>query len=552
MHFNLGGSYNTATGLTSIFRNIDGVYNTGTGYQALYGNTHGGSNTAIGAFALDSNKTGNNNSAFGHRSLFYNRDGSNNTASGYQAMFYNSSGNLNVANGYYSLYANTTGNNNTATGAFALTANTTAYYNTAIGYNALYSNTDQSYNTAIGANSLYTNTKGLANTAIGYSTLFANMSGLSNTGLGHAALYSNTTGSNNNAVARYALFTNTTGSNNNAFGFDAMYLHKTGSNNTAFGHKSLYNDLSGTGNTAMGYQSLYTNKTGNYNTALGYGADVSLNNLSNATAIGYNAKADASNKVVIGNTSVTVISGEVDFSKFSDGRFKKDIQQNVPGLKFINKLNPVTYRINQEKLERFLGASDSAVASMKNDFSASDKKTRTGFIAQEVEKVSKEINYDFDGVNVPQNENDNYSLAYADFVPSLVKAVQELSKKNDSKDSLIDNLQKQINELKSIVLSNTQSQNAKAIVISDGTLQQNIPNPFNNSTTINYTLPQTYTTAKIIITNKSGKTLKEVIVSGSSKGSITFNASALSSGTYSYSFYVDGRLLSTKQMILQK
>jgi hypothetical protein len=54
-------------------------------------------------------------------------------------------------------------------------------------------------------------------------------------------------------------------------------------------------------------------------------------------------------------------------------------------------------------------------------------------VAQDVEKSAQEIHYDFDGVNHPQNDKDNYSLVYADFVPSLVKAVQELSKMNDDK-----------------------------------------------------------------------------------------------------------------------
>jgi hypothetical protein len=46
-------------------------------------------------------------------------------------------------------------------------------------------------------------------------------------------------------------------------------------------------------------------------------------------------------------------------------------------------------------------------------------------------------------------------------VPSLVKAVQELSKANDSKDSLIKDLQKQINELKSVAVPGDQTQTYK-------------------------------------------------------------------------------------------
>jgi hypothetical protein len=44
-----------------------------------------------------------------------------------------------------------------------------------------------------------------------------------------------------------------------------------------------------------------------------------------------------------------------------------------------------------------------------------------------VEKVAKEIGFDFSGVDVPKNENDMYGLRYAEFDVPLVKAVQELN-----------------------------------------------------------------------------------------------------------------------------
>ena len=49
----------------------------------------------------------------------------------------------------------------------------------------------------------------------------------------------------------------------------------------------------------------------------------------------------------------------------------------------------------------------------------------TGFIAQEVEQAAKEVGYDFDGVQLPKNDHDHYTLGYSTFVVPLVKAVQE-------------------------------------------------------------------------------------------------------------------------------
>ncbi|MHA8083929.1 hypothetical protein ACST14_10995, partial [Aquirufa sp. A-Brett2-15D] len=47
--------------------------------------------------------------------------------------------------------------------------------------------------------------------------------------------------------------------------------------------------------------------TGSNNTLLGYGANVNNGALTNATAIGNGANVDASNKLVLGNTSVNLI-----------------------------------------------------------------------------------------------------------------------------------------------------------------------------------------------------------------------------------------------------
>ena len=81
----------------------------------------------------------------------------------------------------------------------------------------------------------------------------------------------------------------------------------------------------------------------------------------------------------------------------------------------------------------------------------------SGFVAQEVEKAAKELQYDFSGVDAPKNDKDFYGLRYADFVVPLVKAVQELSKMNDDKDEKdgettkkINSLQEQLNDLKNM------------------------------------------------------------------------------------------------------
>ena len=84
--------------------------------------------------------------------------------------------------------------------------------------------------------------------------------------------------------------------------------------------------------------------------------------------------------------------------------------------------------------------------------------------------------------------------------------------------------------------------------ITSAFLEQNKPNPFTHNTTIGYRLPKNFTNAQIKITDINGKTLKAINISGSGKGALSVEASILSSGAYNYSLYVNGNLVSTKQM----
>ena len=319
----------------------------------------------------------------------------------------------------------------------------------------------------------------------------------------------------------------------------------------------MVSNTTGYSNTANGYRALYSNTTGTWNTVLGYNADVNAGNYSNSTAIGNGALVTASKQVRIGNSAVTSIGGYVNWSNISDGRFKKNIKDNVKGLEFIMKLKPVSYNLDISGLNHFQRKNMKAPkeeaynASEEDaqDIKAKEQIVYSGFVAQEVEKTAKEMGYDFSGVDAPKNDNDVYGLRYADFVVPLVKAVQELSQKNDD-------LQKQINELKSLITTFTQNnhplQPAGSVTLSPAILAQNNPNPFTSITAISYELPQQFTKAKIILSDKSGTTLKQMDISGSGKGVLHLDAATLASGVYSYSLIINGQSISTKQMILAK
>jgi hypothetical protein len=450
LSFNTTGNQNTATGTQALFLNTTGNRNIATGVVALWHNTTGNRNVAIGTAALYDNTTGRSNIAIGSEALVRNTTGSHNTAIGDSALSFPRNWSYNTAIGSKALYSNS-GNYNTAIGFEALYSNS-GYYNTAIGSKALYSNSGY-YNTANGYYALYSNTTGGANTANGYYALSFNTTGNNNTANGVEALRFNTTGYQNTATGIGALSLNTTGFQNTANGSGALNFNTTGYENTANGSAALLFNTTGNYNTANGTGALQSNTTGNNNTALGHIANVSSGNLSNATAIGNIATVSASNRVRIGNSSVSRIGGQVAWTNLSDGRIKENVQEAVPGLSFISQLRPVTYTLNTRKQDEItMQAMPDSIKEKRMlsdaDYLESSSIVRTGFIAQEVEAAAQKVGFDFDGVSTPDNETDLYGIRYAEFVVPLVKAMQEQQEMIDGQQEVIDGQQATIEQQK--------------------------------------------------------------------------------------------------------
>ena len=324
----------------------------------------------------------------------------------------------------------------------------TAQYNVAVGITALDVITTGDKNVAVGHDALTLNTTGSENTASGSGALYSNTTGNKNTASGIETLYSNTTGNHNTASGFQALYANTTGDSNTASGFRSLYSNTTGNYNTASGDSALYSNTTGSQNTASGYEALRANTTGINNTAIGHGADVALSNLTNATAIGYNASVNGSNTIRLGNTSVSVIEGQVAFTAASDKRIKKNIIDGDLGLDFITKLRPVKYNMvnpadyPEELLEkRFKGETP-------DKRPEDNSRVYDGLIAQEVEETLKKMNKTWSGHNIGGGEGKQQSLAYSSLTMPLIKAVQQLNDRLITQESEIIELKKIIQELK--------------------------------------------------------------------------------------------------------
>ncbi len=493
---NTTGDYNTFTGSMSGYKNTTGSRNTFTGRTAGYNNTTGERNTFIGMSCGYGNTTASYNTFTGNYCGYFNTTGSNNLFSGYKCGHYNSDGTENAFLGSYSGYSNTTGD----------------------------------YNSFMGFKSGYSNTNGERNTFIGYESGMDNNEGEWNTFIGARSGYSNFDGTNNTFAGASSGYYNSSGEYNSFFGISSGSGNTTGSKNTFVG-------------AGCGEENAYGSK----NVAIGKSAGPADMDLENTISIGYQTLVFASNQVRIGNNNITKIGGQVSWSTLSDGRFKKDVEEKVAGLEFINKLHPVSYTVDIEKLNEFMGIKETDSIHTKSTAQVAPRK-QIGFVAQEVEQLIKENGYEFTGVDVPENEKDHYAIRYAEFVVPLVKAVQELSAMFEEQQKTIKKQQRIIEEL-----SKSGVRNNDDITISNGVkLYQNTPNPFTMDTKIGMNIPESIGNAELLIMNMEGKMIKTLPVLQRGKTLVLIHGGQLEAGMYIYTIIADGEAVNSKRMILTK
>ena len=459
---NTTASGNHFEGFRAGQANTTGAANLFIGSQAGRDNITGSANHFVGEFSGLVNTTGERNYFSGHATGNANTTGSENHFEGYEAGYFNTTAYSNhfvgfkagLANttsielhfeGYQAGMSNTTGTGNHFSGFQAGMANTSGFANLFSGKGAGRSNTTASFNQFVGNNAGFSNTTGASNYFNGYNAGNANTTGSNNhfVGIdagstnttasqnhfeGYQAGISNTSGAQNYFSGNSAGYSNTTGINNYFSGYHAGYANTTAPVNHFVGFNAGVANTTGTQNHFTGYAAGQTNTTGSNNTAIGYLADVSAGALTNATAIGNGAVVNASNKIRLGNSSVTVIEGQVAFTAASDRRLKTNIQDLDAGLDFILKLRPVSYY-------------------MKNQ---AEPRNNWGFIAQEIESLVGSNN---SILTIGGDTDRTLGLRYTDFVAPLVKAVQEQQKTIEFQEEKIKELESKIVKLNNTVIA---------------------------------------------------------------------------------------------------
>ena len=188
-----------------------------------------------------------------------------------------------------------------------------------------------------------------------------------------------------------------------------------------------------------------------------------------------------------------------------------------------------------------------------------------GLIAQDVQPILPELVADatfpaqYDSVGNQTSAAFSYkTLNYNAFIGILIKGMQEQQKQLVSQKSSIDSLRNQLSSCCS-QNSRTQNPNSNQNSITNQTnvtldnsdnivLNQNVPNPFAEQTTITYHLPDNVQKAQILFYDATGKLIKAVDLTERGDGQLNIFADDLSTGIYSYALVADGNIVDAKKM----
>jgi hypothetical protein len=279
-------------------------------------------------------------------------------------------------------------------------------------------------------------TTGTANTYVGDSCAGIATTGSGNTGLGHHALSTLTTGANNVGIGYEAGYGTggTFDSSGNVFiGYRAGKAVTSADTCTAVGADALTALTTGDFNVAMGYQCGDNITTGTYNICIGKAADPSAADGDFQIVIGTAIAGTEDYQFSFGTTN-SVVTNEFDtdaaWTRTSDRRKKRNIQEDKLGLDFINDLKTVTYqwRPSNEYPKEWNEYSE--------DSDINTDVVMHGMIAQDIKQALDNAECDtFAGWK--ERKDGSQVMSREMFVIPLIKAVQELSAQvNELKDEI--------------------------------------------------------------------------------------------------------------------
>jgi hypothetical protein len=213
----------------------------------------------------------------------------------------------------------------------------------------------------------------------------------------------------------------------------------------------------------------------------------------------------------------------------SDAKLKENITAETNILDRISLLNPVSYHYKKMEGQNL------------------PQGTQHGFISQEMAEVFPELTRDitkpvFDKDGKIVSELSFKAINYVGMISLLTEAVKELNVELMA-------VRQDLDEYKANDVVRTQLfQNPNVII--GYSIEQNVPNPFSEKTSIRFQLAQGVQSATLSIFNLNGAFVRDYSLEGNS-GEIEILASEIGKGMYIYSLNQNGQEIISKRMIIK-
>jgi hypothetical protein len=213
----------------------------------------------------------------------------------------------------------------------------------------------------------------------------------------------------------------------------------------------------------------------------------------------------------------------------SDAKLKENIKEEISALDNIMLLKPVTY--NYKKVYGL----------------CLSQLNQHGFISQELAEVFPELTKDitkpvFDEEGKVVSELSYKTINYIGLISVLTESVQELNTQLIKVRQDLDDY-KANDAIRSQIVQNTANLNGYSI-------EQNVPNPFSDKTSIRFQLAPGVQSATLSIFNLNGAFMRDYSLEGNS-GEIEILASEIGKGMFIYSLNQNGQEIISKRMIIK-
>lgn len=240
----------------------------------------------------------------------------------------------------------------------------------------------------------------------------------------------------------------------------------------------------------------------------------------------------------------------------SDSRLKTEVQLlDEKGL--LNKLellSSISFKYDMEKMlphqtegDGFEGVAniieleDGAINEKTNQVYL---KTHFGLIAQELQEVFPELVY--------ENDNGYLSVNYIEMIPILMQSIKELNAMVEQQNVVINKLTAAKEDAQQAKSFTDETTSVESVINCLASMEQNVPNPFSEKTDIAIYLPESVKTAVLCIYDLNGSQISKQEVAGRGETTMTIHADEMADGMYIYALIADGKVATTKKMIVSK